>query len=214
MPWVNEVPAILQSWYLGSMAGNSIADVLTGAVNPSGKLPFSFPKRLSDNGAHSFDTLCYPGDSIKVEYKEDILVGYRWHDTKKVPALYPFGYGLSYTTFAYSKSTLSYPIISPNNDITISFSITNTGDREGKEIAQLYIGDEKASVLRPVKELKAFTKVSLKPGETKTVSFKISVDDLKFYDEKTGQWTAEPGKFKAYIGSSSTDIKSVSTFTL
>jgi beta-glucosidase len=214
MPWVNEVPAILQSWYLGSMAGNSIADVLTGAVNPSGKLPFSFPKHLSDNGAHSFDTLCYPGDSIKVEYKEDILVGYRWHDTKKIPALYPFGYGLSYTTFAYSKSTLSYPIISPNNDITISFSITNTGDREGKEIAQLYIGDEKASVLRPVKELKAFTKVSLKPGETKTVSFKISVDDLKFYDEKTGQWTAEPGKFKAYIGSSSTDIKSVSTFTL
>jgi beta-glucosidase len=214
MPWVNEVPAILQSWYLGSMAGNSIADVLTGAVNPSGKLPFSFPKHLSDNGAHSFDTLCYPGDSIKVEYKEDILVGYRWHDTKKIPALYPFGYGLSYTTFAYSKSTLSYPIISPNNDITISFSITNTGDREGKEIAQLYIGDEKASVLRPLKELKAFTKVSLKPGETKTVSFKISVDDLKFYDEKTGQWTAEPGKFKAYIGSSSTDIKSVSTFTL
>jgi beta-glucosidase len=214
MPWLDKVPAVLQSWYLGSMAGTSIADVLTGEVNPSGKLPFSFPKKLTDNGAHSFDALCYPGDSIKEVYKEDILVGYRWHDTKKIPALFPFGYGLSYTTFSFSKPTLSSTTITADSDITLTFTITNTGDREGKEVAQLYIGDDKASVLRPVKELKGFKKVDLKPGESTTVSFKISVDDLKFYDEKAAQWTAEPGSFKAYVGSSSTDIKSVSSFTL
>jgi beta-glucosidase len=147
-------------------------------------------------------------------YKEDILVGYRWHDTKKIPALFPFGYGLSYTTFSFSKPTLSSTTITADSDITLTFTITNTGDREGKEVAQLYIGDDKASVLRPVKELKGFKKVDLKPGESTTVSFKISVDDLKFYDEKAAQWTAEPGSFKAYVGSSSTDIKSVSSFTL
>jgi beta-glucosidase len=214
MPWLADVPAVLQAWYLGSMAGESIAAVLTGEVNPSGKLPFSFPKRLSDSAAHSFDSLCYPGDSIREVYKEDILVGYRWHDTKKIPALFPFGYGLSYTTFEYSKPTVSSTVISAGNDVSLTFTITNTGTREGKEIAQLYIGDEKASFLRPVKELKGFKKVALKPGESETVTFNVSVDDLKFYDENSSSWVAEPGKFKVYIGSSSTDIKSVTTLTL
>jgi beta-glucosidase len=214
MPWLANVPAVLQGWYLGSVGGNVIADVLSGAVNPSGKLPFSFPKRLADSAAHSFDALTYPGDSVKVEYKEDILVGYRWHDTKKIPALFPFGYGLSYTTFTYGKPVVSANVISADSPITLSVSVTNSGTRSGKETVQLYIGDEKASVLRPAKELKAFKKVDLNPGETKTVTFTITVDDLKFYNDKTSEWTAEPGRFNAYIAASSTDIKSTTPFTL
>ncbi len=214
MPWLANVPAVLQGWYLGSVGGNVIADVLSGAVNPSGKLPFSFPKRLADSAAHSFDALTYPGDSVKVEYKEDILVGYRWHDTKKIPALFPFGYGLSYTTFTYGKPVVSANVISADSPITLSVSVTNSGSRSGKETVQLYIGDEKASVLRPTKELKAFKKVDLNPGETKTVTFTITVDDLKFYNDKTSEWTAEPGRFNAYIAASSTDIKSTTPFTL
>jgi beta-glucosidase len=214
MPWLNNVPAVLQGWYLGSMGGVAITDVISGSVNPSGKLPFSFPKRLSDSAAHSFDALCYPGDSVKVEYKEDILVGYRWHDTKKIPALFPFGFGLSYTSFAYSKPSASANVIAADKPLTISVNVTNTGSRSGKETVQLYIGDEKASVLRPVKELKAFQKVDLNPGETKTLTFTVTVDDLKFYDDKTAQWTAEPGKFFAYIAASSTDIKATLPFSL
>jgi beta-glucosidase len=214
MPWLNSVPAVVQGWYLGSMGGYCLTDILSGKVNPSGKLPFSFPKKLSDNGAHSFGEICFPGDGVKEEYKEDILVGYRWHDTKKIAAQFPFGYGLSYTTFSFSKPVASATTIHDGETLTLTFNITNTGSCEGKEVAQLYIGDEKASVLRPVKELKGFQKVSLQPGETKQVSFTVTVDDLKFYDDTQSAWRAEPGKFRAYIGNSSTDIKSVTTFTL
>jgi beta-glucosidase len=214
MPWLDSVPAVLQGWYLGSMGGYCITDILTGAVNPSGKLPFSFPKKLSDNGAHSFGEICFPGDGVKEEYLEDILVGYRWHDTKKIPAQFPFGYGLSYTTFNFSKPVASSTTIHEGETLTLTFDITNTGTCEGKEVAQLYIGDEKASVLRPLKELKGFQKVTLQAGETAQVTFKITVDDLKFYDDTQSAWRAEPGKFRAYIGNSSTDIKSVTTFTL
>ena len=161
MPWLNKVPAVLQGWYLGSMGGNSLADVLSGAVNPSGKLPFSFPVKLTDCGAHAFDELSYPGDSIKQVYKEDILVGYRWHDTKKIPALFPFGYGLSYTTFAYGKPVASAKTITADNSLTVTIPVKNTGSVAGKEVVQLYVGDEKCSVLRPVKELKAFQKITL-----------------------------------------------------
>lgn len=221
MPWVNSVPAIVQGWYPGSEAGNALANVLSGKVNPSGKLPFSFPVKLSDNGAHAFDALSYPGDSIRQVYKEDILVGYRWHDTRKIPALYPFGYGLSYTTFAYGKAVLSSKTMtsveetaSAAGKIQVTIPVTNTGNREGKEIVQLYIGDEKCSVQRPLKELKHFAKVTLNPGETKEVSFTITPDDLKFYDDNRKQWVAEPGKFKVYIGASSADIRSVVDFSL
>jgi beta-glucosidase len=214
MPWLDSVPAVLQGWYLGTMGGYCITDILTGAVNPSGKLPFSFPKKLSDNGAHSFGEICFPGDGVKEEYLEDILVGYRWHDTKKIPAQFPFGYGLSYTTFNFSKPVASSTTIHEGETLTLTFDITNTGTCEGKEVAQLYIGDEKASVLRPLKELKGFQKVTLQAGETAQVTFKITVDDLKFYDDTQSAWRAEPGKFRAYIGNSSTDIKSVTTFTL
>lgn len=214
MPWVKQVPAIVQGWYPGSEAGNAIANVLSGKVNPSGKLPFSFPAKLTDNGAHAFDALSYPGDSIKQVYKEDILVGYRWHDTKKIPALYPFGHGLSYTTFTYGKAALSAKTMDNNGNIEVTIPVTNTGSREGKEIIQLYIGDEKCSLLRPAKELKHFSKISLKPGETKDVKFTICIDDLKFYDDSRSEWTAEPGKFNVYIGASSTDLRSALSFTL
>jgi beta-glucosidase len=214
MPWIDKVPAALQGWYLGSMGGYSLVDVLSGDTNPSGKLPFSFPKKLADNAAHSFGEISYPGDSIHEQYLEDVLVGYRWHDTKKIPALFPFGHGLSYTTFSYGKPTVSASEITDGGNIAITVNVKNSGDRKGKEVVQLYIGDEKASVVRPLKELKHFQKIELEPGESQDVTFNVTVDDLKFYDESIAGWKAEAGKFRAYIGSSSTDIRAAVPFTL
>lgn len=214
MPWVSRVPAIVQGWYLGSMGGKSLADILSGAVNPSGKLPFSFPAKLTDCGAHAFDELSYPGDSIKQEYKEDILVGYRWHDTKKIPALFPFGHGLSYTTFTYGKPMASAKAMAADGMLTVTVAVKNTGSVAGKEIVQLYVGDDKCSVLRPVKELKHFAKVALAPGEEKSVTFTLTPDDLKFYDEASAAWKYEPGKFKAYVCASSADVRGVVSFEM
>ena len=209
MPWVSRVPAIVQGWYLGSMGGKSLADILSGAVNPSGKLPFSFPAKLTDCGAHAFDELSYPGDSIKQEYKEDILVGYRWHDTKKTPALFPFGH-----TFAYGKPVVSAKTMTADGTLTVTVAVKNTGSVAGKEIVQLYVGDDKCSVLRPVKELKHFAKVALAPGEEKNVTFTLVPDDLKFYDEASAAWKYEPGKFKAYVCASSADVRGVVPFEI
>ncbi len=214
MPWIDKVPAIVQGWYLGSMGGKSIANVLSGKVNPSGKLPFSFPVKLTDNGAHSFDSLCYPGDGVKQVYKEDILVGYRWHDTKKIPAAFAFGHGLSYTTFEYGKAVASAKKMTADDQLEISVKVKNTGAVAGKEVVQLYIGDNKSSVVRPLKELKHFQKIALNSGEEQTVTFIVSADDLKYYDEASKDWKAEAGKFKAYIGSSSADIRTVVPFVL
>ena len=214
MPWVSRVPAIVQGWYLGSMGGKSLADILSGAVNPSGKLPFSFPAKLTDCGAHAFDELSYPGDSIKQEYKEDILVGYRWHDTKKIPALFPFGHGLSYTTFTYGKPMASAKAMAADGMLTVTVAVKNTGSIAGKEIVQLYVGDDKCSVLRPVKELKHFAKVALAPGEEKSVTFTLTPDDLKFYDEASAAWKYESGKFKAYVCASSADVRGVVSFEM
>ena len=214
MPWIDKVPAIVQGWYLGSMGGKSIANVLSGKVNPSGKLPFSFPVKLTDNGAHSFDSLCYPGDGVKQVYKEDILVGYRWHDTKKIPAAFAFGHGLSYTSFEYGKAVASAKKMTADDQLEISVKVKNTGAVAGKEVVQLYIGDDKSSVVRPLKELKHFQKIALNPGEEQTVTFIVSADDLKYYDEASKDWKAEAGKFKAYIGSSSADIRTVVPFVL
>lgn len=212
MPWVDRVPSIVQSWYLGSIGGEALADVLTGKVTPSGKLPFSYPKKLEDCPAHYYGNMSYPGDSISQEYKEDILVGYRWYDTKKVEPLFPFGYGMSYTSFDYGKLQASRKSISENDTLQISLTVKNSGHVDGKEIVQLYIGDEKCSVLRPVKELKEFAKVELKAGEEKQISFYIDADDLKFYDNKRNEWVVESGKFKAYVGASSADIRGVVEF--
>lgn len=218
MPWLDKVPAVIQSWYLGTMIGPSMADVISGKTNPSGKLPFSFPKRLEDNGAHSFGAESYPGieregKSPQQQYLEDILVGYRWHDTKKIPAMFPFGHGLSYTTFEYDKASLSSNLMEGDKSITVSVPVTNIGKVAGKEVVQLYIADEKSSLPRPHKELKGFKKVELNPSQTEVVKFEITPDDLKFFDDKAHEWIAEPGKFKVYIGSSSTDIKSTLQFS-
>jgi beta-glucosidase len=214
MPWLKDVPAIIQTWYGGSAAGDAIADVLSGKVNPSGKLPMTYGVKLEDYGAHSFGSICYPGDSINVEYKEDVLVGYRWFDTKKIKPQFPFGFGLSYTTFEYGKPTVSTKTMSAGGNIIVRVPVKNVGSVEGKETVQLYIGDVKCSVTRPLKELKGFEKISLAPGEEKVVSFTITDDMLKFYSDRKHDWVFESGAFKAYIGSSSRDIKCTIPFTL
>ncbi|MDE7378743.1 MAG: glycoside hydrolase family 3 C-terminal domain-containing protein [Paraprevotella sp.] len=231
MPWVKSVPAVLHASYLGTMGGASLADVIAGKVNPSGKLPYSIPVVLEDCGANSFGVESYPGvDSREAQaaanpgsvmegggyprqvYKEDILVGYRWHDTKKIPALFPFGHGLSYTRFEYGRPIVSTTIIGENGRMAIEVPVTNKGAVAGSEIVELYISDLKSSLPRPVKELKGFGKVRLQPGETKNVMFEITSESLNFFNDKTHAWVAEPGKFKAYIGASSADIRYIVPF--
>lgn len=212
MPWIEEVPAIVEGWFSGTETGNALAAVLLGDVNPSGKLPMTFAARLEDYPAHSIGE--YPGDSINVKYNEGIFVGYRWTDKQKIKTLFPFGHGLSYTRFQYGKASLSSPKMQKGERITLSIPVKNTGKVKGKEIVQLYIGDEKCSVERPVKELKGFRKIELIPGEEKTVTFDITTDDLKFYDEALHDWRAEEGKFKVYVGASSEDIRSTASFML
>lgn len=263
MPWLKRVPSLVQDWYLGSMAGRALADILSGDVNPSGKTIFTYPVSLADCPAHALGRIGYPGvqpselpseysygekcplsskllasvtrpsalraassrlgSSIlrlndsrdpsthrghgdeQVVYLEDILVGYRWHDyfhqngvqTKSV--LFPFGYGLSYTTFAYGTPTIF--------GSTVSVTVRNTGKVSGKEVVQFYVSDNKSSVIRPVKELKHFEKISLRAGEAKTVSYTVKDEDLRFYDESSRRWVLEPGLFTIYVCSSSADIK-------
>jgi beta-glucosidase len=214
MPWLNQATTLVQAWYIGSEAGHAIANVLSGEVNPSGKLPFSFPVKLTDNSAHAFGAISYPGDSINQYYKDDILVGYRWHDTKKIAPLFPFGYGLSYTTFAYGKATADKKKISANETIEISVPVKNTGTIKGKEIVQLYVKDLKSSEMRPEKELKNFVKVELNPGEEKVVTFKLDKTALQFYSDVKKEWVAEAGKFTVLIGASSRDLKAKVDFEL
>jgi beta-glucosidase len=208
MPWINQVPSIMQAWYLGSEAGNAIANVLSGEVNPSGKLPFSFPKKLEDNAAISFGKISYPGINDNEEYKEDILVGYRWFDTKKITPLFAFGFGLSYTTFEYEKISTDKKTYSPDDTIKISFSLKNTGQVDGAEVAQVYVSEPKSLVLRPVKELKAFKKVFLRSGETQQIEMEIKVKDMAYYNEATQNWTVERGEYILHNASASNDIKS------
>ena len=217
MPWISEVPAVIQAWYLGTEAGNAIASVLVGDVNPSGKLPFTFPEKLEDVGAYQLGD--YPGrqreDGIFDEkYNESIFVGYRWTDKQKIRPLFPFGHGLSYTTFAYGKATVNKKVMKIDEQIVITVPITNTGKRIGSEIVQLYISDLKSSLPRPVKELKGFSKIQLAPGETQEVTFLIDKQALSFFNDSRHEWVAEPGKFEAQIAASATDIKSKVTFEL
>lgn len=217
MPWISEVPAVIQAWYLGTEAGNAIASVLVGDVNPSGKLPFTFPEKLEDVGAHQLGD--YPGrqreDGIFDEkYNESIFVGYRWTDKQKIRPLFPFGHELSYTTFAYGKATVNKKVMKIDEQIAITVPITNTGKRIGSEIVQLYISDLKSSLPRPVKELKGFSKIQLAPGETQEVTFLIDKQALSFFNDSRHEWVAEPGKFEAQIAASATDIKSKVTFEL
>ncbi len=217
MPWITEVPAVLQAWYLGSEAGNSIASVLVGDVNPSGKLPFTFPVKLEDVPAHCLGEYTDKRSQkvIDIKYNEGIFVGYRWTDKqKKVKPLFPFGHGLSYTTFEYGKPTADSKTMPADGTLTVKVTVKNTGTREGQEIVQLYLSDKKSSLPRPVKELKGFKKVKLSPGEETEVTFTIDKEALSYFDDTRHAWIAEPGKFEAIIAASATDIKGVVPFEL
>ena len=198
-------PAIVWAWFNGMEGGNALVDVLSGKVNPSGKMPFTTPVSLDQSPAHALGN--FPGRDLKVNYEEDILVGYRWFDTKGLPVVYPFGYGLSYTTFGYSNLNTDKKTYDQADTIQATFTLTNTGDREGAEVAQLYVSDPVCSVMRPVKELKGFKKVFLKPGESRRITLDIPVSSLAFYSEAQSQFVVEPGEFILQLGASASDIR-------
>jgi beta-glucosidase len=210
MPWVNKVKGIIEAYLGGQAVGGACADILFGKVNPSAKLPETFPVRLEDNPSY----LYYFGEKDKVEYREGIFVGYRYYDTKKIEVLFPFGHGLSYTTFSYSNLTLNKTSLKDNEIITVTVDVTNTGDRTGKEVVQVYIRDKESTVIRPDKELKEFAKVELKPGETKTVSFELSKRAFAYWDTDIHDWKVETGEFEVLIGRSSRDIICAKTLTV
>ena len=218
MPWRNRVAAIVQAWYGGSESGEALADVLTGDICPSGKLPFTWPVKLQDVGAHALKT--YPGmwradhKIIDETYSEGIYVGYRWAEAKHIRPLFAFGHGLSYTTFKLSDLRLSSPSLTSADSLTVTVNVRNTGRCAGSETVQLYIHDDRCSVDRPVKELKGFAKVALQPGESKDVKIVIGRQALSFYDEKQGTWTAEPGTFTALVGNASDNITLKKSFIL
>lgn len=204
MDWIDKVPSVVEAWYPGMEGGHAIASILFGDVNPSGKLPLTFPKKLSDSPAH-ISSRTFPGND-NVYYDEGIFVGYRHFDARNIEPLFPFGYGLSYTTFTYDNLKISKEKVSGDDRFTVTVEIINSGDRIGAEIVQLYVQDVESSVERPIKELKGFKKVNLEPGEKKTISFELGKIDLSFYDEKDGRWKAEKGIFNILVGSSSRDI--------
>lgn len=221
MPWVGKVPAIVQDWYLGTQAGHSLADVLSGDVNPSGHLPFTIPVSYADNPVQTEKQ--YPGirrDSmidgmpvLDMEYTEGIYVGYRWYD-KNGGVLFPFGYGLSYTTFEFGEPRIDRKSMKENGTVTVTVPVTNTGAVAGSEVVQLYIADVEASVDRPMKELKGFAKVALEPGQKADVSFTIGKDALSFFDAEKHAWVAEKGIFRAIVAASAADVKGTVEFEL
>jgi beta-glucosidase len=223
MPWINKVPAVLQGWYIGSEAGNALANVLLGNVNPSGKLPFTFPSKMSDVGAFAMGE--YPGNKEDLEkaktnkdmvvnerYNEGLFVGYRYIDKQHLKPLFPFGHGLSYTTFKYGKLTADKANITLTDSLTFTVPITNVGKRAGAEVVELYISEAKPLMVRPVKELKGFTKVYLQPGETKNAVITIGKDALSYFNDQTHSWVADNGDFSALVGSSSQDIRAAYKF--
>ena len=205
MPWVDKVNGIMETWFSGSQTGHALADVLFGKVNPSGKLPFTFPVKLEDNAAHALNA--YDPEDLSVEYKEGIFVGYRWAEKEQIKPLFAFGHGLSYTTFGYGEAKAAKASMKENGTLSVSVDVTNTGDVAGKEVIQLYIGDNEASVARPVKELKGFRKIALEPGQKQTVTFEITPEMLKFFDADKHEWVLEKGKFTAYICAASDDVR-------
>ena len=218
MPWADSADAIVQGWYGGTESGNALADVLTGKVNPSGRLPFSVPFKYEDGPIKT--EAQYPG--IKTEddefwqthYSEGVYVGYRWYATQEIPVQFPFGHGLSYTTFEYSNAKAAKPSMTAAGTLKVSVEVANTGSVDGAEVVQLYIADPEASVDRPAKELKGFEKVFLKAGQKKTVTFEIDAEDLSYFDAEKHEWVAESGEFQALLGSSSEDLKAMVSFQL
>jgi len=203
MPWLDKVSAVLEAWFPGQECGNAIADVLFGAVNPAGRLPVTFPVRVEDNPSYTN----YPGENGRVRYGEGIFVGYRYYEKKAVTPLFPFGFGLSYTTFTYGSLHVSAQSISPEDTLSISIDITNSGRREGQEVVQFYLRDAQASVMRPPKELKAFGKVMLRPGESANVSVTLDREAFAYWDDARHAWVAEEGVYTILVGGSSADIK-------
>jgi beta-glucosidase len=202
MPWLDKVKSVLQIWYDSQEQGNALADVLFGDVNPSGKLPTTFPKRLQDNPAY----INFPGENGKVHYGEGLYVGYRYYDKKEIAPLFPFGHGLSYTSFAYSNLRLA-PEFKLEDGLTISLDVKNTGKRAGKEIVQVYVRDVSSSLVRPLKELKGFAKLELQPGQSKTVTLHLDQEAFWFYNPARNSWITEPGEFEIIVGASSQDIR-------
>jgi len=209
MPWLDDVPAALEAFYPGMEGGHAIASILLGQVNPSGKLPVTFPKRLADNPTF----INYPG-AKEVLYGEGIFVGYRYYDARDVEPLFPFGFGLSYTTFAYSDLRVLPQEAQAGEPIEVAVTVTNTGDRAGKEVVQLYVHDRASTLARPPKELKGLKKVFLEPGESTVVNLVLDQRALSFYDPDREQWVAEPGEFEVLVGSSSRDVRARATFKL
>lgn len=214
MPWLKKVPAIVQAWYLGSESGNAVASVISGEVNPSGKLPFSFPVKLDDNAAISFGKISYPGIDKKQIYKEDILVGYRWFETKKIKPQFPFGFGLSYTTFEYGKIQSDKKKYEKDDTINLSFSLKNTGKISGAQVCQIYTALPKSGIARAAKELKAFKKVYLNAGESASVQLQIKVSDLAYYNESLKEWIIEPGEYILMNSSSSAETINSTTISI
>ncbi len=221
MPWKDKVDAIVQAWYLGNETGNALASVLTGDINPSGKLPYTYYASLDQCGAHKLGE--YPGHPgidelgnkvMDMPYNEGIFVGYRFTDKNKLKPTFPFGHGLSYTEFKYGKASIDRTSGTADDTFTVTVPVTNIGDRAGKETVQLYISDLKSTLPRPVKELKGFRKIALQPGETADVKFEITSDALKFFDPDKHAWVCEPGAFEALIGASATDIRTKAGFKL
>ena len=204
MTWVDEVAAVLQSWYGGQESGNALADILFGDESPSGKLPTTFPRRLADNPAY----INFPGENGKVYYGEGLFVGYRYYDKKGIAPLFPFGHGLSYTTFVYANLAFNQE----EGDVQVTVDVTNSGHVAGHEIVQVYIHDQEATLVRPEKELKAFAKIKLEPGETRQVQFRLTEQDLSFYDPQRSGWRVEAGQFTVLVGRSSQDIRLMGSF--
>lgn len=208
--WIGNVPALLEGWLLGQAGGGAIADILFGKVNPSGKLAETFPVDLEDNPSH----INFPGENGKVLYGEGLFVGYRYYDEKSIEPQFPFGYGLSYTSFDYSELNLDQKEMDDQEDLTVTVTVKNTGDLAGKETVQLYVGHEDPKLTRPPKELKSFKKVALKPGESKTVEFTLRGRDFSYYDPSREEWIVETGDYDILVGSSSRDIRAKSTLHL
>ena len=206
MPWLDDVAAVIEAWYPGQEAGNAIADVLTGAAEPGGRLPQTFPRRWSDNPAHSQDREVYPGLDGKVRYEEGLFIGYRHYDKTGITPLFPFGFGLSYSAFSIADLAVDDSRFETDGDVTATVVVTNTGAREASTVVQLYVGDPAASVPRPAKELKAFAKLKLAAGESRTVSLSLDARSFAFYDVAGKRWVVEPGSFMLRAGFSSADL--------
>jgi beta-glucosidase len=203
--WVDQVPALLHGWYSGQEGGTAMAQLLFGDYSPSGRLPISLERRIEDNAAYNS---YYPNDGPKrVKYTEGIFVGYRHFDHDNIKPLFPFGYGLSYSSFAYKNLNVAPTAARSNQPVTVAFDVTNTGSRPAAEVAQLYVGEVHASVPRPVKELKGFSRVELNPGETRHVSISLDQRAFSYYDTAGKNWKVNPGQFAIYVGKSAQDVQ-------